>query len=83
MQSHPSGGTTYAIKVREPGMGRFAFLGGDGELVIRRVHAQHTGDRGRAEGAADRLARKNPDCEIRVVDFATGKVVYKPQRPAA
>jgi hypothetical protein len=56
----------YAVKVKEPGMKRWAFLATGGHLTTRRVHAQ-VAQRADATAVAVIIARKYPDTRAKVV----------------
>jgi hypothetical protein len=59
-------GDLYAVKIKEPGMKCWEFLGSGGRLTTRRVHAQ-MGPKARAEEVAARIAAKYPDTQAKAV----------------
>lgn len=61
-------GPAYAVKVKEPGAKRWLFLGADGYLTPRRVHAA-LASKQRAARFAAAIPRDNPGCQAKAVRF--------------
>jgi hypothetical protein len=61
-------GPAYAVKVKEPGAKRWLFLGGDGYLTSRRIHAA-LASKQKAERYAAAIPADNPGCQAKAVRF--------------
>lgn len=64
-------GPAYAVKIREQGSRRWYFLGSDGYLQTRRIHAALM-PKARAERAAKRIPGEHPGYDAKAVPFTTG-----------
>jgi hypothetical protein len=74
-----SAGRLYAVQVREPGMKRWEFLAGGGQLTASPVHAAVT-PRAVARKVASMIEARYPDTRARAVRSGAGRIRSRPVR---
>lgn len=74
---------TYAVKARVKGKTIFNFVTPDGQETRQRSNALRIEDLAAAADAADKISENNPNYEVKVTDFETGREIVASRITAA